>query len=208
LVKEIITAIVEAVDIPVTLKIRTGWESSKRNALKVAAIAEDCGISSLAVHGRTRNQAYTGFAEYETIRQIKKAVSIPVIANGDILEPKDVEFIFDYTAVDAVMLGRITHGQPWIFKELNEQLKGDFTRIQIPTKEKIKSLLIHIDAIHRHYGTDQGVRIARKHIGWYLSNLIKHDQNLLKALKKEIFVIADSAEQYDVLESKLSDLIE
>ncbi len=207
-VTEILTAIVESVNIPVTLKIRTGWGNTNRNALKVANIAEDCGISSLTVHGRTRNQAYTGFAEYETIRQIKKAVTIPVIANGDILALKDIQFIFDYTAVDAVMLGRITQGQPWVFKELNEQLTGDFSSKPITANDKVVALLNHIGAIHRHYGTGQGVRIARKHIGWYLSNLIKHDQNLLKAFKKEVFVITDSEKQYDLLESKLNDLIE
>ena len=205
LVKKILKATVNAVEIPVTLKIRTGWSYSQRNAIDIAKIAEDCGIASLAVHGRTRNQAYTGFAEYETIRQIKQSINIPVIANGDILSAKDAHFIFDYTAVDALMLGRITQGQPWIFKEINEGLTGVLNPIPVPTEKKIKTLLEHISAIHRHYGTDQGVRIARKHIGWYLFNLIGHNQMLLKVLKKEIFVISDSDKQIATLTKRLND---
>ena len=206
LVKKILSQTVKAVDIPVTLKIRTGWENTNRNAIEIAKIAEDAGVASLAVHGRTREQAYTGFAEYETIRQIKSTISIPVIANGDISTLRDAQFILDYTSVDALMLGRITQGQPWVFKQLNHQLNGDSVQFQITKKEVISSLLRHISAIHRHYGTDQGVRIARKHIGWYLLRLIGHDQNLLNAFKKEIFIISDSKKQYDTLESKLNDL--
>ena len=205
LVKKILKTIVNAVDIPVTLKIRTGWTYSQRNALEIAQIAEDCGIASLAIHGRTRNQAYTGFAEYETIRQIKQSISIPVIANGDVLNAEDAQFIFNYTAVDALMLGRITQGRPWIFKEINDTLTGVSQSKDIHIEEKIQTLLEHISAIHRHYGTDQGVRIARKHIGWYLFNLVGHNQTLLKKLKKEIFVISDSNEQIAILKKRLND---
>jgi len=214
LVKEILNHIVNAVDVPVTLKIRTGWASSSRNALDVAKIAEDQGIACLAVHGRSRFQAFTGYAEYETIRQIKQAVDIPVIANGDVQNSEDASFIFNYTNVDGLMLGRITHGQPWIFKEINDKLSDQFLNNlaldapphQISKKEKIVTTLEHINAIHRYYGTDQGVRIARKHIGWYLYNLTSQDSVLLTKLKKEIFTIADATSQLTTLENALINL--
>ena len=211
LVQRILSKIVKSVDVPVTLKIRTGWASSNRNAVEIAKIAEDQGIACLAVHGRSRYQAFTGYAEYETIRQIKQAINIPVIANGDVKSSADASFIFDYTGVDGLMLGRITHGQPWIFKEINDRLTGQFLSnpaphslpYEINLNEKIQTTLEHIDAIHRYYGTDQGVRIARKHIGWYLYNLTGQDQVLLKKLKKEIFTIADAPNQLKQLESAL-----
>ena len=203
LVGEILEKIVAAVDVPVTLKIRTGWESSHRNALEVAKIAQNAGIASLAVHGRTRNQVYTGFAEYETVRQIKQSISIPVLANGDIKTIEDALFILDYTKVDGLMLGRISHGQPWIFKEINDILVDAAPTLSIKLEEKINTALKHIDAIHRYYGTDQGVRIARKHIGWYLSNLVGQDQKTLKPLTKEIYPISCTKKQLQKLESIL-----
>lgn len=206
LVKTILKEVIASVDVPVTLKIRTGWASSHRNALEIAKIAEDAGISSLAIHGRTRNQAYTGFAEYETIRQIKQAIQIPVLANGDIKTIEDALFIFNYTQVDGLMLGRISHGQPWIFREINDILSGSATVSPILLEKKIRTTLKHIDAIHRYYGTDQGVRIARKHIGWYLSALVGREQKLLKPLTKEIFPISCSRSQMDKLEEILFNL--
>ena len=203
LVAEILERIVSAVDVPVTLKIRTGWESSHRNALEVARIAQNSGIASLAVHGRTRNQGYTGFAEYETIRQIKHDISIPVLANGDIKTIEDALFILEYTKVDGLMLGRISHGQPWIFKQINDILVNGTPTLPIKLEEKINTALKHIGAIHRYYGTDQGVRIARKHIGWYLSNLVGQQQKLLKPLTKEIYPISCSKKQLQKLESIL-----
>lgn len=203
LVAEILEKIVAAVDVPVTLKIRTGWESTKRNALEVAKIAENAGVASLAVHGRTRNQGYTGFAEYETIRQIKRNICIPVLANGDIKTIDDALFILNYTKVDGLMLGRISHGQPWIFKEINDILVNAAPTLPIKLEEKINTTLNHIDAIHRYYGTDQGVRIARKHIGWYLSSLVGQQQKLLKPLTKEIYPISCSKKQLQKLESIL-----
>jgi tRNA-dihydrouridine synthase B len=206
LVQDILKEVIAAVDVPVTLKIRTGWASSQRNALEIAKIAEDSGIASLAVHGRTRNQAYTGFAEYETIRQIKQELQIPVLANGDIKTIEDVHFIFEYTQVDGLMLGRISHGQPWIFKEINDILTGADSYNPIPLHEKISTVLQHINAIHRYYGTDQGVRIARKHIGWYLSALVGHNKDLFKPLTKEIFPISCSRAQLEKLEEILGKL--
>ncbi len=204
LVKKILTQIVSAVDVPVTLKIRTGWAKTHRNALTIAKIAEDAGIVSLAVHGRTRNQAYTGYAEYETIRQIKHQLSIPVLANGDIKTIEDAFFIFDYTNVDGLMLGRISHGRPWIFKEINDILVNNSAITPIPTKEKTDTAFDHIVAIHRYYGTDQGVRIARKHIGWYLSHLVGHNTQLLKPLTRKIFPINNTDEQLETLDNVLS----
>jgi tRNA-dihydrouridine synthase B len=205
LIKKILKEVVAAVDVPVTLKMRTGWAKTQRNALTIARIAEDAGISSLAVHGRTRNQAYTGFAEFETIRQIKQSLTIPILANGDIKTIDDARFIFDYTQVDGLMLGRISHGRPWIFKEINDILVNNSPITPISAKEKIDTTLTHINAIHRYYGTDQGVRIARKHIGWYLSHLVGHEAHLLKPLTRKIFPINNVNEQLDLLSLVLND---
>ncbi len=205
LIERILSEVVAAVDVPVTLKIRTGWAKTQRNALTVAKIAEDSGIASLAVHGRTRNQGYTGYAEYETIRQIKQSLSIPILANGDIKTIDDARFIFAYTQVDGLMLGRISHGRPWIFKEINDILVNNSPITPIPSKEKIDTTLAHISAIHRYYGTDQGVRIARKHIGWYLSHLVGHEVHLLKPLTRKLFPIKDANEQLDTLGIVLND---
>ena len=214
LAKKILTHVVSSVDIPVTLKMRTGWAENKKNAIHIAKIAEDSGIACIAIHGRTRNQAYTGFAEYETIRQVKQSVTIPIIANGDILTPEDANFVLAYTQVDALMLGRITQGQPWIFQTFNRALSSTETPLNKPqntaseiTYELKKiTILTHISAIHRHYGTDQGVRIARKHIGWYLFKLLGHKTSLLKRLKQEIFMISDADLQHQYLEKTLQNL--
>ena len=205
LVKKILTEVVSAVDVPVTLKIRTGWAKTKRNALTIAKIAEDAGVASLAIHGRTRNQGYTGHAEFETIRQIKQALNIPILANGDIKNIEDARFIFSYTQVDGLMLGRISHGRPWIFKEINDILVNNSPITPISDEEKFETILSHIDAIHRYYGTEQGVRIARKHIGWYLSHLVGHETDLLKPLTRKIFPIKNASEQLESLRMTLSE---
>jgi len=207
LVKRILTSVVSSVDVPVTLKIRTGWAKTQKNALQIARIAEDSGICSLAIHGRTRNQGYTGYAEFETIRQIKKSLEIPIIANGDIKNAEDAEFILAYTQADGLMLGRISHGRPWIFKEINDILLNKSTNSQtIEIKEKTDVILEHVSAIHRYYGILQGVRIARKHIGWYLSHLVNHDKDLLKPLTRKIFPIPDTNEQLTILKEVLEQL--
>lgn len=206
LVSRILQSVVAAVDVPVTLKTRTGWASQHRNVIEIAKIAEQAGIASLAIHGRTRAQAYTGHAEYETIRQVKQAISIPVIANGDIQNTESARFILDYTGVDGLMLGRISQGQPWIFREINESLEGDKPPTIISFEEKTNTALEHICAIHRFYGTGQGVRIARKHIGWYLYNLTGHNKDLLKKLKKEIYSISSASDQIQTLTKILNDI--
>ncbi|MBS0213730.1 MAG: tRNA dihydrouridine synthase DusB [Proteobacteria bacterium] len=172
LVARILTAVVDAVasadrHAPVTLKIRTGWDREHRNALAIARIAQDCGIAALAVHGRTRDQHYTGVAEYDTIAAVKAQVSIPVLANGDIDTPQRAKAVLDYTRADAVMIGRAAQGRPWIFREIAHFLAtGEL--LAEPSLEEIRDLLLgHLHALHDLYGETAGVRIARKHLGWY-----------------------------------------
>ena len=167
LVARILSAVVAAVDVPVTLKIRTGWDADNRNAPAIARIARDCGIQALTVHGRTRDQHYTGLAEYETVAAIKAEVRIPVIANGDIDSPAKARRVLELTGCDAVMIGRAAQGRPWIFREIAHHLA---TGTELPPPELMEVrdvLLAHLDALHDFYGEDMGVRIARKDLGWY-----------------------------------------
>ncbi len=171
LVAEILAAVVAAVTVPVTLKIRTGWDHDNRNALRIAKIAEDAGISALAVHGRTRADLYTGQAEYDTIATIKQALSIPVFANGDIDSPRKARQVLDYTGVDALLIGRGAQGRPWILREINQyHATGEYLPA-IDNREIESILLEHLTALHAFYGEHLGVRIARKHVGWYLATL-------------------------------------
>ncbi|WOD12267.1 tRNA dihydrouridine synthase DusB [Pseudomonas sp. NyZ704] len=171
LVGEILEAVVNAVNLPVTLKIRTGWCAEKRNGLQIARIAEASGIQALAVHGRTRTQLYTGEAEYDSIAAIKQAIGIPVFANGDIDSPQKALAVLQHTGADAVMIGRAAQGRPWIFNEISHFLKtGEL--LPAPTLDWQQSILQeHLQALHTFYGEHQGVRIARKHVGWYLQTL-------------------------------------
>ncbi|MFL6588430.1 MAG: tRNA dihydrouridine synthase DusB [Luteimonas sp.] len=167
LVARILDAVVRAVDVPVTLKIRTGWCAEDRNAPTIARIAQDAGIAALAVHGRTRDQHYTGTAEYDTIAAIKAALSIPVLANGDIDSPEKALAVLRHTGVDAVMVGRAAQGRPWIFREIAHFLATG-THLAPPTLTEIRDILLgHLEALHAFYGETSGVRIARKHLGWY-----------------------------------------
>ena len=168
LVRSICQAVVNAVEVPVTLKIRTGWDPDNRNGEEIARIAEDCGIAALAVHGRTRSCLYKGKAEYDTIRAIKQAVSIPVVANGDIDSPEKARYVLDYTGVDAVMIGRAAQGRPWIFREIRHFLETG-TKLPPPDREEVRTLMNeHVTNLHQFYGAYLGARIARKHVGWYL----------------------------------------
>ena len=168
LVRSICRAVVDAVEVPVTLKIRTGWDPDNRNGEEIARIAEDCGIAALAVHGRTRACLYKGEAEYDTIRAIKQAVSIPVVANGDINSPEKARYVLDYTGVDAVMIGRAAQGRPWIFREIRHFLETG-TKLPPPEREEVRTLMNeHVTNLHQFYGAYLGARIARKHVGWYL----------------------------------------
>jgi tRNA-dihydrouridine synthase B len=171
LVKEILETVIDAVDIPVTLKIRTGWDPGHRNALTIAHIAENSGIAALTIHGRTRRCGFSGQAEYETIRQVKQAVKIPVIANGDIDSPEKAKSVLDFTGADAIMIGRAAQGRPWIFDEINHYLAHQEKLPQCPVNEISSILQNHLEKLYRFYGQKTGVRIARKHIAWYFKNL-------------------------------------
>ena len=167
LVARILDAVVNAVDVPVTLKIRTGWAADQRNALAIARIAQDAGVAALAVHGRTRDQQYTGVAEYDTIAEVKAALSIPVFANGDIDSPRKAAQVLAYTGCDAVLIGRAAQGRPWIFREVAHYLAHGET-LPEPTLAEVRDVLLeHLEHLHAFYGEPSGVRIARKHLGWY-----------------------------------------
>ena len=171
LVSAILQAVVAAVDVPVTLKIRTGWDRANKNGLTVAKIAEQSGISALAVHGRTRADLYTGEAEYDTIAAIKQAVTLPAFANGDIDSPQKARQVLDATGADGLLIGRAAQGRPWIFREINHYLATG-TQLPAPSLLEVEGILLeHLAALHAFYGDVMGVRIARKHVGWYLATL-------------------------------------
>ncbi|MDI9237371.1 tRNA dihydrouridine synthase DusB [Lysobacter sp. LF1] len=167
LVARILEAVVKSVDVPVTLKIRTGWATDQRNAMQIARIAQDAGIAALAVHGRTRDQQYTGTAEYDTIAEVKAALSIPVFANGDIDSPHKAAQVLARTGCDAVLVGRAAQGRPWIFREIAHYLAhGEL--LPEPSLAEVRDVLLgHLEHLHAFYGEPSGVRIARKHLGWY-----------------------------------------
>jgi tRNA-dihydrouridine synthase B len=174
LVARILETVVGAVSVPVTLKIRTGWDREHRNGVSIARIAESSGIQALAVHGRTREDFYEGAAEYETIRAIKSAIRIPVFANGDINAPQKAREVLDFTGADGVMIGRASHGAPWIFRDVNAFLSGGplhndpgNSHAALSRSEVRDIILAHLDSLYAFYGEGTGVRIARKHLGWY-----------------------------------------
>ncbi len=171
LVSRILDAVVRAVDVPVTLKFRTGWDTGRRNAVEVARLAEAAGVAALTLHGRTRACGFAGEAEYETIRAVKQAVGIPVIANGDIDTPQKARRVLDLTRADGVMIGRAAQGRPWIFREITHYLATG-EELPPPAVEEVRSLLLkHLDGHYSFYGTELGVRTARKHIIWYTRDL-------------------------------------
>jgi tRNA-dihydrouridine synthase B len=172
LVARILEAVVNAVSVPVTLKIRTGWDRNNRNGVQIARIAEACGIKALAVHGRTRADFYEGAAEYETIRDIKSMASIPIFANGDIDTPQKAREVLDLTGADGVMLGRASHGAPWIFRSVNMYLEAGIAAPALSRTEVRDIILAHLASLYAFYGEDSGVRIARKHLGWYCEQLL------------------------------------
>ncbi|PRP72249.1 tRNA dihydrouridine synthase DusB [Chromobacterium amazonense] len=170
-VGRILEAVVKAVDVPVTLKTRTGWSREVKTALRVARMAEEAGIAALALHGRTREDMYRGDAEYDTIREVKRAVSIPVVANGDIDSPLKAKQVLDYTGADAIMIGRAAQGRPWIFREIQHYLQTG-ALLAPPTVGEIRELMLgHLDELYGFYGEYSGCRIARKHIAWYTKGL-------------------------------------
>jgi len=174
LIARILDRVVSAcapLDVPVTLKTRTGWDRSSRNALRILKIAESAGIAALTLHGRTRADMYTGEAEYDTLRDVKAQAQIPIVANGDIDSPEKARFVLDYTGADAVMIGRAAQGRPWIFREIDHFLRTG-QHLAPPDHSEMRDLLLaHLDDHYRFYGETTGVRSARKHIGWYVASL-------------------------------------
>jgi len=203
LVADILEAVVNAVDIPVTLKIRTGWDRDNRNAPTIARIAEEAGIQSLAIHGRTRTDAYKGDAEYDTIADVKSRVSIPVVANGDITSPEKARFVLNYTGADAVMIGRAAQGRPWIFREINHFLETG-EKLAEPSLIEIRDILLeHLANLYEFYGEHTGVRVARKHIAWY-SKGQAHGAEFRRAVTR----LETSAEQLSMVQDFFYKLIQ
>ncbi|MCK5121826.1 MAG: tRNA dihydrouridine synthase DusB [Methylococcales bacterium] len=201
LVKRILDAVVNAVDIPVTLKIRTGWDPENKNALTIAQIAEQSGIAALTIHGRTRACKFNGIAEYDTIKQVKSTVNIPVIANGDITSAEKAQQVLDYTEADAIMIGRAAQGNPWIFSNILNQLNIDKS-FKNPSVNEIKLIINnHLEHLYSFYGNISGVRIARKHIGWYFDHL----GSIPETRKKEIYQVNNPAQQIAMVNSVFSD---
>ncbi|HSG58146.1 MAG TPA: tRNA dihydrouridine synthase DusB [Woeseiaceae bacterium] len=183
LVAEILSAVVAAVDVPVTLKMRTGWDTERRNAPTVARIAEDIGIRALAIHGRTRACRYEGRAEYETIAQVKESVSIPVIANGDITTPEKSLEVLRLTNADALMIGRGAQGRPWIFRELVHYDAHRDACAPLAKNELRDIMTDHLKDMHRFYGESTGVRVARKHLTWYCKNIVNADDYRYRVIR-------------------------
>ncbi|MDO8826037.1 tRNA dihydrouridine synthase DusB [Methylophaga sp.] len=191
LVGDILQAVVNAVDVPVTLKIRTGWDRDNRNGVRIARIAEDAGIQALAIHGRTRADAYKGDAEYDTIAEIKSRITIPVIANGDIDNPQKALLVLQKTGADGLMIGRAAQGNPWIFKQILHFLQtGD--NLAEPAVTEVQQILIsHLHTLYDFYGEYSGVRMARKHIAWYSKglrngNAFRQQMNTLEKAEQQL----------------------
>jgi tRNA-dihydrouridine synthase B len=200
LVARILETVVGAVSAPVTLKIRTGWDHGHRNGVRIAKIAESSGIQALAVHGRTRADFYDGDAEYETIRDIKSAVRIPVFANGDINAPQKAREVLDFTGADGVMIGRASHGAPWIFRAVNAFLDGGNGHSALSRTEVRDIILGHLDSLYAFYGETTGVRIARKHLGWYCEQCFRNSAQV----RRDLMGAASTATQF-ALAGKLFD---
>jgi tRNA-dihydrouridine synthase B len=203
LVARILDAVVSAVDVPVTLKTRLGYADGEENILRVAARAEQAGIAALAIHGRTREQMYTGQARYELIREVKRNANIPIIANGDIDSPQKAKIVLDATGADAVMIGRAAQGRPWIFREMSHYLQtGEL--LPPPEVAEVREVLLgHLDDLYQFYGEYSGCRIARKHIAWYTNGL--HDSN---AFRQAMYAQDSTAGQARVVDAYFKVLLE
>jgi tRNA-dihydrouridine synthase B len=200
LVGRILASVVEAVDVPVTLKFRTGWDRNNRNALTVAKIAEDAGIQMLALHGRTRACGFSGQAEYETIRAVKAVSRLPVVANGDIATPEQAREVLAYTGADGLMIGRAAQGRPWIFREIEHYLATG-GKLPAPLVAEIHAVLVsHLHDLYSFYGRETGVRIARKHISWYTKGLagsasFRHRMNQTETCEAQLAAVDQFFEQ-------------
>lgn len=206
LVARILDAVVAAMTplgVPVTLKTRTGWSADNRNAVRIARLAEAAGIAAIAMHGRTRACGYGGEAEYDTLRAVKAAVSIPVIANGDITTPDRAVDVLRLTGADGIMVGRAAQGRPWIFRDISHRLAtgGNFSP---PDAAEVRAIILHhLDALHRHYGVARGVRTARKHLGWYLAGRAGGEE-----LRRSFVRIEEPAEQLAVVNRYFEEALE
>lgn len=203
LVAEILAAVVRAVSVPVTLKIRTGWDRNNRNGVRIAQLAEANGIRALAVHGRTRADFYAGEAEYETIRAIKSAVRIPIFANGDIKTPQKAREVLDFTGADGVMVGRASHGAPWIFRSVNTYLRSGITAPALAREEVRDIILAHLSSLYAFYGEDLGVRIARKHLGWYCEQLLTDPADT----RRTLMAAESTSDQFALVHDRLEDWV-
>lgn len=205
LVARILEAVVEAVDIPVTLKIRTGWCAESNNGLTIARLAEASGIQALAVHGRHRQQRYNGQAEYDTIAEIKSRLSIPVFANGDIDSPQKAHDVLRHTQADAVMIGRAAQGNPWIFQQISHYLEYGSELAPPALSERGHVLSEHLGALHEFYGATMGPRIARKHLGWYLDTDERFDAAQIRELKRQFNALTSPSAQLEWIHKAMAD---
>jgi len=194
-VAKILQAVVAAVDVPVTLKMRTGWDHDNKNAPSIARIAEDSGIQMLSMHGRTRTDAYRGEAEYTTIAQVKQQINIPLVANGDITSAQKAQQVLQLTGADAVMIGRGAQGQPWIFREINHYLKTQKLLAPPSQQEMMQLIENHLNDLYDFYGENRGVQIARKHIGWYSQKCASMSDTQKSNFRKHINGIKDASQQ-------------
>jgi len=208
LVGQILESVVNAVDVPVTLKFRTGWDTANRNALKVAKIAEESGVQLLSLHGRTRACGFSGRAEYDTIREVKRATRLPVVANGDITTPEEARQVLEYTGADGIMIGRAAQGRPWIFREIAHYLSTGET-LPSPLVSEIHTVLIaHLHDLYSFYGVERGVKVARKHISWYTKGLagsasFRHRMNQLESREEQLAAVDGFFEQLGYEDSRL-----
>lgn len=196
LVAAILSAVVGAVSVPVTVKIRTGWDPDHRNAVDIAHLAQESGIAAIAVHGRTRACRYKAVAEFDTIARVKETVTIPVIANGDITTPEKSLEVLRLTNCDGLMIGRGAQGRPWIFRELGQSLNAHQQKPQLDKIELRDIMLDHLDDLHRFYGELIGVRVARKHLTWYCNSLADAD-----AFRHQVVRVESASEQVDLTKS-------
>ncbi|MCP4488195.1 MAG: tRNA dihydrouridine synthase DusB [Gammaproteobacteria bacterium] len=200
LVRDILESVVSAVDVPVTLKIRTGWSRQTRNALEVAELAEGCGIQALTIHGRTREDGFRGKVEYDTIRHVKQRIKIPLIANGDIDCEEKAKMVVDFTAADAIMIGRIAQQRPWVFQQIEHYFSTGLKKEEPAVEQKQAWLHGHLNNLYAFYGETQGVKIARKHINWQLGNYKSYESvksMLMQATraKRQLNIIDEYFEQ-------------
>jgi tRNA-dihydrouridine synthase B len=203
LVAKILSAVVTAASVPVTLKTRTGFTRDVRNGVRIAQLAESCGIAALAVHGRTREDFYDGDAEYETIREIRSRTKIPLFANGDIDSPQKARAVLDLTGATGVMLGRAAHGAPWIFRDVNYFLSHGKNAPALPLRKVGDTILAHLESLYEFYGEETGIRVARKHLGWYFGKLQDAPD-----VRRELMATSTSASQFALTKKCLDRLID